>query len=63
MFPWFGSLSSNEDVFEQRAKADYELFEEAKSKLFYDVKSVYYNIYFIKKGISITKENIDILNT
>lgn len=63
MFPWFGSLSSNEDVFEQRAKADYELFEEAKSKLFYDVKSVYYNIYFLKKGISITKENIDILKT
>lgn len=63
MFPWFGSLSSNEDVFEQRAKADYELFEETKSKLFYDVKSVYYNIYFLKKGISITKENIDILKT
>ncbi len=63
MFPWFGTLNSNEDVFEQRAKADYELFEEAKSKLFFDVKSVYFNIYIIKKGITITEENIAILNT
>lgn len=63
MFPWFGTLNAKEDVVTQRAKAKHEAFEEAKSKLFFDVKSVYYNIYFVKKGISITRENITILNT
>ena len=63
MFPWFGTLSNTEDVYVERAKADYELFEDAKTKLFFDIKSAYYNIYFVQKGIAITRENIAILNT
>lgn len=63
MFPWFGTLSAREDVVVQVAKAKYEAFEEAKSKLFFQIKSAYYNIYFITKGIEITRENIAILNT
>jgi outer membrane protein, heavy metal efflux system len=63
MFPWFGTLNAKEDVAIQRAKAKYELFEEAKSKLFFDIKSAYFNIYFVKKGVDITRENISILNT
>ena len=63
MFPWFGTLNAQEDVAIQRAKAKYEVFEEAKSKLFFDIKSAYFNIYFVKKGIDITRENISILNT
>ncbi len=63
MFPWFGTLNAKEDVAIQMAKAKYEAFEEVKSKLFYDIKSAYYEVYFIQKGIGITKENITILNT
>jgi len=63
LFPWFGTLSRTEDVYVQSAKADYEVFEDAKTKLFFNIKSAYYNIYFVQKGISITKENIAILNT
>ncbi len=63
MFPWFGTLNSKEDVFISAAKAKYEKFEDAKSNLFFDVKSTYYNLYFIKKGIDITLDNIDILQT
>ncbi len=63
MFPWFGLLNAREDVATELAKSKLEIFEDAKSKLFYDVKSVYYNLYFIKKGISITKEDIAILFT
>jgi len=63
MFPWFGSLSLKENAAESLAKAKYEMFEESKSELFYDVKSTYYNLYFTKKTISITKENIDILTS
>ena len=61
MFPWFGTLSSRENSVEALAKAKYEIFKEAKSKLFYDVKSTYYNLYFIHQAIDITNKNIDIL--
>ena len=63
MFPWFGTLNAQEDVVIERAKAKYEVFEEAKSKLFFDIKAAYYNLYFVQKGIAITRENIAILNT
>lgn len=63
MFPWFGTLNAQEDVVIERAKAKYEAFEEVKSKLFFDIKSAYYNLYFVQKGIAITRENIAILNT
>jgi len=63
MFPWFGTLNSKEDVFISVAKAKYENFEETKSNLFFKVKSTYYDLYFIKKGIDITLENMIILKT
>lgn len=63
MFPWFGTLGAKEDVVIQQAKVKYEAFEETKSKLFFDIKSAYYNLYFVQKGIAITRENIAILNT
>ncbi len=63
MFPWFGTLNNKEDVFISAAKSKYENFEDAKSNLFFDVKSTYYDLYFIQKGIDITLENIKILET
>ena len=63
MFPWFGTTGAKKDAVSENAKAKYELFEEAKSKIFYDVKSVWYNLYFTRKEADITAKNIDILNT
>lgn len=63
MFPWMGTLKAKGNLAIQAAKAKYEVFEEAKSKLFYEAKSVYFNAYFIHRAIEITKENIDILRT
>ncbi len=63
MFPWFGTRNSKKDIFISAAKAKYEAFEDAKSNLFFDVKSTYYDLYFIKKGIDVSLENIEILNT
>ncbi len=63
MFPWFGTLNAFENSAESVAKAKYELFEEAKSKLFYDVKSTYYNLFFTQKAINITNDNIKILES
>ncbi len=60
-FPWFGLLSAREDVATEMAKSKYEDFENEKSNIFFEVKTAYYNFYFIEKAIEITKENIEIL--
>jgi outer membrane protein, heavy metal efflux system len=63
MLPWFGTLNAREDVAMEMAKAKFESFEEAKSMLFFDIKSTYYDIYFVQKAIDITHENLQILST
>jgi outer membrane protein TolC len=63
MFPWFGTLAASKGSAEWFAKARYEMFSEAKSKLYYDIKASYYNLFFARKAISITKENITILTS
>ncbi len=60
-FPWFGLLRSKEDVVTELAKAKYEIFENSKSNLFFEVKTAFYNYYFMEKAIKITKENMEIL--
>lgn len=61
MFPWFGTLQTRENVANQAAKARYEVFLESKSRLFNDVRSNYFNIYFNRRAIEITRENLEIL--
>jgi len=63
MFPWFGTLKARENVAIQAAKAKYEVFLEAKSRLFNEVRSNYYNIYFNRQAIEITRENLNILGS
>lgn len=63
MFPWFGTLKAKENVAIQSAKAEYEVFQEAKSKLFNELRTTYFNIYFNQRAIEITRENLTILNT
>ncbi len=63
MFPWFGTLGAKEDVAVELAKSKFEVFREAKSRLFYEVKSTWYNLYFTQKAIDRMLENITILNT
>jgi outer membrane protein TolC len=60
-FPWFGLLSAKEDVATALAKAKFEQFENKKSNLFFEVKTTFYNYYFIEKAIEITKSNMEIL--
>jgi len=62
-FPWFGLLKSQGDAATNFAKAKYEVFENEKSNLFFEIKSTYYNYYFISKAITITRENLAILQT
>lgn len=62
-FPWFGQLKSQEEVVAQLAKARYESFEEAKNKLFFNVRGTYYDLYVLVAATNITRENIRLLQS
>ncbi|MEZ5011643.1 MAG: TolC family protein [Bacteroidales bacterium] len=61
MFPWFGTLKARENLSVMAAKSSYEQFAEARSKLFYDVKAAYYDLYFNRKAIENTIQGMNIL--
>jgi outer membrane protein TolC len=63
MFPWFGTLKTREDAQIQTARANYEIFLEAKSRLFNEVRATYYNLYFNRRAMDITRENLTILES
>lgn len=63
MFPWFGTLDAQKNVAVEMAKMKYEMFEQSKSQLFYDIRMTYYNLYFFSKAINTTEENISILKS
>lgn len=62
-FPWFGLLQARKDVAGERANTLLEKFKDNKSRLFFNVKTAYFSLYYVDKGIDITGENIDILET
>jgi outer membrane protein TolC len=43
------------------ARAQYEVFQDTKNRLFYQVKKTWYQLYRLEEEIRITKENLDIL--
>jgi outer membrane protein TolC len=61
MFPWFGVLRSAKDEMSLMAKASYESFRDSKLQLFYDVRRTWYELYKIRKNISISEKNMEIL--
>lgn len=60
-FPWFGQLKAQENAAAQVAQARFELFEDKKNELFFQVSSAYYDLYVLEAAIAITKENIRVL--
>lgn len=63
MFPWFGTLDARESVAAEAAKSRYESFQEAKIRLFYDLKQTYYDLYELQASERITRENLELLNS
>ena len=63
MFPWFGTLKTMENTAAYAAKEKYELFEQSKSELYYNVRSVYYELYLIDKAIEITEGKIELVKS
>src|SRR6056297_508456 len=63
MFPWFGSLSGKRSVSEAKSKAQYEVFQETRNRLFYQTEKTLMELYELEQSLEIAKENLDILNS
>ena len=61
MFPWFGTLTAQERVAAERAKAKLQQFEEAKLALFRQVKATYHDLYYLQKATEIAQKNLEML--
>ncbi len=63
MFPWFGTLKASGDVAALNAEAQYQVFLDARNKLYYQVATAYYPLYELDKWIELESENADILES
>jgi len=63
MFPWFGTLKASGDVAALNAEAQYQVFLDAKNKLFYQVAAAYYPLYELEIWIGLETENMKILES
>lgn len=63
MFPWFGVLRNAKDEMSLMASARYEEFRNTKLMVYYEVQSTWYELYKVRKEISVAEENADILNS
>ena len=62
-FPWFGILDAAEERVAIEAKARLEVFEEAKSRLFHEIRLAYFNLYFTSKAIRVSNDNLEFLSS
>lgn len=63
MFPWFGVLKNAKDEMSLMAKANYELFTNAKLQVYYEVLQNWYDLCAIRQKMKISERNIEILQT
>ncbi|MEO9475069.1 MAG: TolC family protein [Cyclobacteriaceae bacterium] len=63
MFPWFGTLKASGDVATLNAEAQYQVFLDARNKLYYQVAVAYYPLYELDKWIVLESENAEILES
>ena len=60
-FPWFGKLALRGDVAAAAAETARRHYETARLALFYKVRDAWYEYYYLKHAIAITKENVQLL--
>lgn len=61
MFPWFGVVKNAKDEMSLIAKAKFELFRDSKLQVYYDVQRTWYELFRLRKDISISEKNLEIL--
>ena len=63
MFPWFGTLTSAKNEAALMAKARFEEFSDARNRLFFDLTSLYYQLYRLEKEKGLSEKNMKFLKT
>ncbi len=63
MFPWFGTLQAKEDASVLMAEAKFQNYLDMRNQLFFEIKSVYAELYAIEETIQLKKENLTILDS
>ncbi|MBE0423579.1 MAG: TolC family protein [Lutibacter sp.] len=63
MFPWFGTLQAKEDASVLMAEAKFQNYLNLRNQLFFNIKSVYAELYALDKTIQLKKENLAILDS
>jgi outer membrane protein TolC len=63
MFPWFGTLTAAKNEAAQIAKARFQEFSEARNQLFFDMTSLYYQLYRLEKERSLAEKNLKFLKS
>ncbi|MGE5421301.1 MAG: TolC family protein [Chloroflexota bacterium] len=63
MFPWFGVLRNAKDEMSLMANAKFEEFRDSKLQVFYDVQRTWYDLYKLRKNISVSEKNVGILKS
>lgn len=63
MFPWFGTLKAKEDAANLMAEAAFQEYLDMRNQVFFEVKSVYAELYALEKIIRFKEENLKILDS
>lgn len=60
-FPWFGKLALRGDAAAEAAKGEYQRYQAAKLKLFYQVTQAYCEYYYLARAVAVAEENVKLL--
>lgn len=60
-FPWFGRLQDQEDAAARNANAEWRRYQAEKLGLFERVTAAVYELRYLRRAISITEENLELL--
>lgn len=60
-FPWFGKLRLSGNRAGEQAKAAQQSYERVKSKLLYEVKETYFELFYLGKAIDLTAESVELM--
>jgi len=60
-FPWFGKIEARTDAAASTAKAAQQRYEDAKLKLFFEVKDAYYEYVYLAGAIKIAQDNLELI--
>jgi cobalt-zinc-cadmium efflux system outer membrane protein len=61
VFPWFGKLRLRGEAALEGANAIQQQYEEARLRLFDEVKQAYYDLYYLGRAVSVTAENVELV--